>query len=186
MGHATKRRYLCGSISGKGGSGSKLHYENHFETTSLAVVGPGRDSEGRFLKRTICWVEHKRCPTWFRQNRPPTCVTQTVLERMVDKACSLKFQTARSGFTRIKSPATQTHSHDCLAPSAADRIATQYIVKNLMRKSLVWMKTGPRRQNARYIGMETRETVGRVCPQIRTSHDTKCEEVGREQGDHPA
>ena len=28
------------------------------------VVGPGRDSEGRFLKRAIRWVEHKRCFTW--------------------------------------------------------------------------------------------------------------------------
>ena len=31
---------------------------NHFETNRLAVVGPDRDSEERFLKRTIRWVEH--------------------------------------------------------------------------------------------------------------------------------
>ena len=27
-------------------------------------MGPGRDSEGRFLKRAIRLVEHKRCITW--------------------------------------------------------------------------------------------------------------------------
>ena len=37
---------------------------HHFETKRLAVVGPGRDSEERFLKRTIRWVEHRRCCTW--------------------------------------------------------------------------------------------------------------------------
>ena len=37
---------------------------NHFETERLAVVGPGRDSEGRSLKQTVRWVEHKRCCRW--------------------------------------------------------------------------------------------------------------------------
>ena len=37
---------------------------NHFETTRLAVVGPGRDSEEGLLKRTTRWVEHRRCFTW--------------------------------------------------------------------------------------------------------------------------
>ena len=48
---------------------------NHFETLRLAVVGPGRDSDERFLKRTIRWVEHKRSITW---SADPTQAEQPV------------------------------------------------------------------------------------------------------------
>ena len=43
---------------------SKQTLRNHFETKRLAVVTPGGESEGRHVKRTTRWVEHKRCFTW--------------------------------------------------------------------------------------------------------------------------
>ena len=66
--------------------------QNRFETTR-----PGRNSE-RFLKRTLRWVEQKRCLTWsadFAQVRfqaRPVC-NWTVLERKVAKACCERLQT---------------------------------------------------------------------------------------------
>ena len=54
---------------------------NHVETKRLAVVGPGRDSDERLLKRTIRWVEHKRSFTWSADPTQAEQPIHTCLDR---------------------------------------------------------------------------------------------------------
>ena len=75
---------------------SKQRHVTIFETKRLAVVGPGRDIEERHPRRTISWVEHKRCFTW---SADPAQAEQAIhmcdLERWnerCDKPCE-RFQT---------------------------------------------------------------------------------------------
>ena len=55
---------------------------HHVETKRLAVVGPGRDSDERLLKRTIRWVEHIRSITW---SDDPTQAEQPI-HKCLDRA----------------------------------------------------------------------------------------------------
>ena len=56
---------------------------NHDETKRVAVVGPGRVSEGRFLGRTKRWAEHTCCSTWTAD---PTQAEQAIDMCDLDRA----------------------------------------------------------------------------------------------------
>ena len=64
------------------GVGERRTLRDHSETKRLAVVGPGRDSEERFLKRTTSWlntnVASRGLLMLFRPSSPLTCVIWTV------------------------------------------------------------------------------------------------------------
>ena len=73
---------FCEEASLEGGKVETTR-RHHFETKRLAVVGLGRDREERFLKRTIRWLEHKRC---FTCSADPAQAEQAIYMRDLDRA----------------------------------------------------------------------------------------------------
>ena len=120
------------SVEGLGMVETTLRH--HLETKRLDVVG--RNSKGRFpqtqsLSGLNTDVASRGRPCWL--TRPAVKDFRQLDANPNHHQDSHEMQ---------KVPATQTHWHDCLSPSAAHRLLIQYPVKNLMRRnhSCDWSK----------------------------------------------
>ena len=98
-------------------------------------MGPGRDSEGRFLKRTTRSVEHKRCFAWSANPaQPEQAVHMCDLDRVTSLA--VKDSRQRDGnepVNNVKKSLLRSLA-GVLGYLATDRLDLQFFVKNLMRE----------------------------------------------------
>ena len=179
---------------------------NHFETTRLAVGGPDRDSEWRFLKRTIRWTELKCCFTWFidffsrragHAGHSHVCIGPCCNERMTRPAVKDSGQSDANPNRHQVSHGTQQ-----FPPRRHNRLVTQYPVKNFMREITRadedWSKETERQEHWRDERFSKDRwncwRRRRVCQQITPANARTLDENKRPSGkkqcltssDHPA